>query len=201
MLSLLKHQTAENIPNLIMLFVTEVIFELTKFGTGIIGYAGESVPDIYANLMHLETWEEISDRLQTLIFDLIEGSLSNTQKSNLVSETIQEIIHEQYADPNLGIQQIADFIQKSPQYIGRLFKKETGESITNYINKLRLEKAVQLMISSKCTVTEVISKIGIENETQFYRLFKKEYGTSPKNYITEYVKAKEINHTDTPKNQ
>lgn len=201
MLSLLKHQTAENIPNLIMLFVTEVIFELTKFGTGIIGYAGESVPDIYANLMHLETWEEISDRLQTLIFDLIEGSLSNTQKSNLVSETIQEIIHEQYADPNLGIQQIADFIQKSPQYIGRLFKKETGESITNYINKLRLEKAVQLMISSKCTVTEVISKIGIENETQFYRLFKKEYGTSPKNYITEYVKAKEINHTDTPKKQ
>ena len=191
MFSILRRQPAEKIPTLIMLFIAEVVFEVSKFGTGMVESIGENSSDFYSDLMNLDTWDEISVKLKNLIFNVIDDAVSSAQKNNLVSETIQGIIHEKYTDPNLGIQQIADLIQKSPQYIGRLFKKETGDSITNYINKLRLEKAIDLLISSKSTISEVISKIGIENETQFYRLFKKQYGVSPKIYIMKYKSENE----------
>jgi len=48
-----------------------------------------------------------------------------------------------------------------------------------------MEKSVEIMMKTGCTVSEVLEKVGIESESQYHRLFKKKYGTTPRAYMLE----------------
>ena len=67
-------------------------------------------------------------------------------------------------------------------YIRRIFKKGAGVSVNEYLNLTRMYKAAEWFEKSDLSVNEVMEKVGIENQSYFYKLFKKQFGTTPKNY-------------------
>ena len=67
-------------------------------------------------------------------------------------------------------------------YIGQLFKKTTGTSISNYIYDRRIDAAALLVRDTNSKIIDIAYHVGFDNLTHFYRCFKKKTGMTPKDY-------------------
>ncbi|MNG23471.1 HTH-type transcriptional regulator YesS [compost metagenome] len=67
----------------------------------------------------------------------------------------------------------------SRNYLNRMFKKATGETFTNYLIRLRLEKAKVLLAEGKYMIYEISEKVGYKNVAYFSSIFKKHFGMNP----------------------
>ena len=79
----------------------------------------------------------------------------------------------------LNISEIALKSLMSPHYFRKVFKEVTGLTPIDYINKLRIKKAIQQLKDNNCTVSEIAEMVGINDINYFSRLFRKHMGCSP----------------------
>lgn len=104
-------------------------------------------------------------------------------KTENYAKIIMNLIDQDYTDPNLCINLIADKINLSPAYCGQIFRKIYSISILDYILSLRLEKAIEIMIMEPARkINEISLAIGIQNYRYFYTKFKLTYGVTPGDY-------------------
>lgn len=136
-------------------------------------------------IFELETLEELHQFLKITMAEVLSENPieQSTSGNNIIVETVINMIKNNYTHNSLCINEIASMLKFNPRRLSRIFKNATGIPIFEYINEIRLEKAVELLANSELTVYEINEKIGIENESYFYSLFKKKYGTTPKEYI------------------
>ncbi|MCR5755222.1 MAG: AraC family transcriptional regulator, partial [Acetatifactor sp.] len=106
---------------------------------------------------------------------------------NAIVQNIKDYIREHDADENLNISTIADGIGKNPKYIARVFKAETKEGLLDYINRIRVEKALSLMQSRQYTVEQVGEMLGYSNSKTFRRVFSKVTGMTPGTYMEQII--------------
>jgi two-component system response regulator YesN len=78
--------------------------------------------------------------------------------------------------------EIARAVNLSPAHLRYLFKAETGVSIMQYQKTLRMEEARRLLESTFLSGKEIMSRIGITDESHFVRDFKQSYGMTPAQY-------------------
>lgn len=97
-----------------------------------------------------------------------------------------------YIDSNLShslsTSTVAKAIQHSASYLSALFRRETGLTVTDYIEKQRLDIAKQHLTLSSMTVKEISCKVGYMDQNYFSRVFKKHIGISPMSYRIKYKK-------------
>jgi len=77
---------------------------------------------------------------------------------------------------------LARLAKLSESYFNFLFRSETKLSPGNYLMRLRMQKAAELLTESQLSVKQVMSKVGFHDKSNFVRSFKKEYGRSPSDY-------------------
>lgn len=106
---------------------------------------------------------------------------SADKQNNYIVAKAMEFIRENY-DKSIQLQQIAEYIPVNSSYLSRLFRKETGETLTDAVNKQRIEKAKELLQSTELKTYEIAAKVGIEDPAYFSQIFKKYTGTSPKKF-------------------
>lgn len=82
-------------------------------------------------------------------------------------------------EQDIKIKDIADEIRISPAYLQRLFKKETGKTLTEKINELRIEKAKILLETSSLAIVDIAISVGFNNRQHFTHTFYKLTGSSP----------------------
>lgn len=102
-----------------------------------------------------------------------------------IIETIEEYIKRNYAD--IRLEDIANILKMSPNYISSFYKEKTGQNITNYVTKIRMEKAAELLADFHYKTYEISEKVGYHNPKNFSRVFKKYYGISPREYRNSKV--------------
>lgn len=83
---------------------------------------------------------------------------------------------------DLSLDEVSEQVQISPYYFSKLFKKETGENFIEYLTKIRIEKAKQLLCESQMTMKEISDAVGYSNPNYFSHTFKKNVGVSPSEY-------------------
>lgn len=108
----------------------------------------------------------------------------NQVKYQKYKNSIQEIelfIRKNY-EKDITLQDIADRFYLSREYISRKFKQEYHETITNYLTKIRIEKAKELLENPHLKIYEVSFKVGYQNEKYFSKVFKKMVGLTPNEY-------------------
>jgi len=102
-------------------------------------------------------------------------------KSYAVNRIIN-YLNENYEN-KISLEQIAHNIYLSPVYISKIFKEETGESPINYLIKIRLEKAKDILLNSDGgSIKSIANQVGYDDVYHFSKLFKKYYGVSPLYY-------------------
>ena len=99
-------------------------------------------------------------------------------KSYAVNRIIN-YLNENY-EHKISLEQIAHNMYLSPVYISKIFKEETGESPINYLIKIRLEKAKDILLSGDGgSIKNTANRVGYDDVYHFSKLFKKYYGISP----------------------
>ena len=100
--------------------------------------------------------------------------------SNALISEIKDYINDNYNDSELCLKKISHEFNISENYFSFLFKKETNENFSVYLERLRMSKAKELVLEPNCNLSELFQKVGYNNATSFRRVFKKTYGVSPK---------------------
>ncbi len=98
-----------------------------------------------------------------------------------VIQEIEAFIRENY-QKEIKLQEISERFFLSREYISRKFKLVYGETISDYLLKIRIEKAKELLKTTTIKVYEISSKIGYQDDKYFRRVFKKQTGTTPAEY-------------------
>lgn len=88
---------------------------------------------------------------------------------------------------DVTIRELARRHAVSPAYLGQLFRKEYGESFTDYRNRLRVEEAARYLRTTDMRVYEIAAKVGYQSTDYFERRFQALYGTTPTQYRAEYT--------------
>lgn len=97
-------------------------------------------------------------------------------------------IANQYENPGLKLKDVAEYVGLNEKYFTNQFSKSEGETFTNYLLGIRMEKAKELLKTTDFKVYEIAEMVGYRNVEHFTRLFKKSEAISP----TQYRKTKEI---------
>ena len=135
------------------------------------------------SLNNMETIDDINERFEELFKEICNSLSSETaEKSDSLLSSIQDFINKKYIDQNLSLDTVADYVNKSPTYLGRIYKKLTGKSIQDEINDIRLKKSMELLSSTQLTVQDICSRVGVSNEKYFFIFFKKHTGITPNEY-------------------
>ncbi|MEN6312690.1 MAG: helix-turn-helix domain-containing protein [Clostridiaceae bacterium] len=130
---------------------------------------------------------ETIDEMKSEFYDMFNRVFTNLeQKKNskytVVINKAIDIINQEYANEGLCLNNVAGRLGLSPNYLSKLFKTYTAKSVGDYINQLRVEKALKLLEESDLSINEIASRIGIPCNTYFYPIFKKIMGITPAEY-------------------
>ena len=82
----------------------------------------------------------------------------------------------------LSLSALADTVGLSPAYLSSLFKKETGETVTDHLTGLRTALAARLLRESTLPIQEISSFVGYPDNNYFIKVFRKKYGITPGEY-------------------
>lgn len=124
----------------------------------------------------------ISDFIADTIRTVEKGiRLSKDNKSNFVIREVEAYVQKNYSN-NVSIADIAKAVYLSPTYLCALFKKEKGETINDYITKVRIQNAMWLLKDQKLKLYEVAQKVGYDDSNYFAKVFKKITGHNPSEY-------------------
>lgn len=110
---------------------------------------------------------------------------NNRGLTNTVAR-LKSYIEENYYSENLSLNNVAAFFELSEAYISSLMKKELGLSFNEYVTKIRIEKAKELLKEQgrAIKVYQVAELVGYNSQHYFCRVFKKITGMSPIEYIS-----------------
>ena len=103
----------------------------------------------------------------------------DNQRITAMKEYIQTNI-----DSNINIGDMAEEFFISSNYLGQLFRQATGTTVKNYHNQLRMEKAMEMLLTKDYTANSVALTLGFSDSAYFSRRFKEYYGVSPSKIIS-----------------
>ncbi len=108
----------------------------------------------------------------------------NRNKQSQIVANVKRIVSEQLHDESLSLLKVAKEIYMNPDYVGKMFKKETGEKFTNYVTRNRIEMVLSWMdAGEEGTISELAERAGFGSSTQhFTKMFKRYTGYTPSEY-------------------
>jgi 2-isopropylmalate synthase len=141
------------------------------------------------NNYHTVTLDELSE--EKAILDLQKSMVYEfTTKMNALHK------HKKFSKPvilamdyifsnlnqKLTVQLIADQVKRNPDYISRLFNKETGQTLSTYIREKRIEAAKNMLVYSDTPVSDIAQYLNFNSHSHFTEVFKKVEKVTPKEY-------------------
>jgi AraC-like DNA-binding protein len=93
----------------------------------------------------------------------------------------KEYIQEHQSE-DLSLGQVARAVNTSTFYFCKVFRKATGINFTDYVSRVRIEKAKNLALNPNLRISEIAFEVGFQSLTHFNRVFKKITGLSPTEY-------------------
>lgn len=163
-----------------------------RFTTVLSGTA--AYPAVHKDLLGLiDVYQEKTEgymlKIRILLLDILYaffacGQMSDTHRESRYSKMHREIlgyINENYLG-EISLEAIAAQFHMVPKYFSRYFKNTFHSTLTDYVNHLRLERAVDLLRNTDLSVTEVALHSGFNSCSYFNKKFKAAFGKSPSAY-------------------
>ncbi|MDE6502293.1 MAG: AraC family transcriptional regulator [Ruminococcus sp.] len=126
--------------------------------------------------VHIEMIETYTNKMRYIKFNGIF--------SKQVVKAIEYIICNIHSRVTLN--DTAEHLKISPAHLSRIFRKETGESFSGYVNRIRIEEASSLLLYTERTDIEISNMLGYSSQSYFIKVFRKYMGCTPKKYKKQY---------------
>ncbi len=177
----------ENYPEIISIFYTchaEFAYCQDAIRLGATDYVLKPIP--YGELEEIIRKGLFSAQRQKDAKNLehIWGELTKEPKGESPVETVKRIIAENIS-VELSREELAGQVYMSPDYLTKLFKKETGMSLSEYIIQKRIALAKQLLAATDLSIVEISQRAGFSYSSYFVRIFKKKTEMTPQQYREE----------------
>ncbi|MEG2082629.1 MAG: helix-turn-helix transcriptional regulator, partial [Oscillospiraceae bacterium] len=131
-------------------------------------------------LASLEDINVLTARLDLFFCRICQYSVEHRrQRLSDIATQVSHRIDVGYENPDLSPLRIADEMGMSSAYLSRLFRESLGQSIGEYMNKVRVENAGRLLLSTDMTVEAIASAVGFGNPKYFFVVFKNTTGQTP----------------------
>lgn len=123
-------------------------------------------------------WQEMAHR-----YCLLVRKHSLKMYSPLIQKVVSRVEFDLAGD--LSLKANAQALNVNASYLSTLFKKELGVTLTEYVNRKRVEYAIFLLNTTKLSISAVGQRCGIQDDNYFTKIFKKYVGKSPKQFRQE----------------
>lgn len=144
-------------------------------------------------LLNCETTMTLRIEMKDVIKAICKHVRNSDNNNVLVlRDRIMQYVESNYNDTNLGVSMIADKFNMSITYLSKFFKKQTGEGLLDYINRIRVEKAKKLLAMQEVNVKDVAKINGFYNCNSFIRIFKKYEGITPGQYKQITYRSRQV---------
>ncbi len=138
--------------------------------------------DFLQVMQQYETKDELHAWFRNLIQNMMTYMIDNQRDdTGYYIRQAKKYMEDHYMD-NLNLAFMAEIVELSESYFSSLFVKETGESFIQYLTRIRIKKASELLKGSNLKVYQIADKVGYDNTEHFSRVFKKIMGISPNQY-------------------
>lgn len=146
----------------------------------------ETVSDMEALMLASQTEESSGTYMEGILGRALEArdTICCRKKNEMVMKA-KEFIHRFYGDEEISLQKVADYVQVSPNYFSRVFSRQEGKTFVEYLTKIRMDQARELLRCTSKTVEEIGKSLGYKDSRYFYYLFKKTVGCTPRDYRME----------------
>lgn len=164
------------------------------------------IADVFNNILQLTVDMDMSNQYEKIyslndfantkttkpvLAEIVISSCDRIQEreqtqSTEIKQQVVDYIYENYASPDISLSNIAAVNNISISYVSRLIKEETGESFSNMVQTLRMNRFKELLIESSDSIKDLITQIGYYDASNFTRKFRKENGITPSEYRNLY---------------
>ncbi len=138
--------------------------------------------------MKIERVRSVSEA-NDLMYEMVRKYCSLVKKHSMkdYSLLVQRVLTAVDSDltADLGLKRIASHLNVNASYLSSLFRKETGKTLTEYVNRKRIDHAAYLLRTTDLQVQSVAQQCGIFDVNYFAKMFKKYTGKTPKTYREE----------------
>lgn len=139
----------------------------------------------------LLTIQNIFNQRQKLKTHYVKGhqtemkGLVHSVKEREFMDKVLAIIEKNMEDPNFDTDLLCREIAMSKTNLYHKLKSITGNSISEFIRSVRLNKAKEIMVNEDVLINEVMFKVGIQTQSYFTRVFKNEFGVTPRQFLQD----------------
>ena len=117
---------------------------------------------------------------------LLVKNYAHPEFSKLSKDIIAYV--EVHLAETLSLNQLAEYFGRNPSSLSATFSRETGQTVTSFIQQARVNEALRLFNTTDMTVSEVAFAVGYQDFSYFSKIFSKQVGCSPRSYKTKRLK-------------
>jgi two-component system response regulator YesN len=186
-------ESAEDAEERAYAFSTSLVQELERVGCDTIRVGIGEIVDAPEKILHsFKTARHIRHLLverkeeQAIILGVREmGDVADEKVPSIISEA-KLYMSQNYSNPNLMLQDVAKEVNMSKSRFSTVFSQTTGQSFTEYLIYLRLNKAKELLRTTSIKSSQIAHDTGYNDSHYFSYIFKKNTGLTPSEYRSQY---------------
>lgn len=139
--------------------------------------------DIDRLLKELTKIEDMICYLKTVLNSVIElRDLISSKKYNMILEKAKKYMNKNFSKEDISLNVVANYLNISPCHFSTIFSQESGQTFTEYLTKLRMNKAKELLRCTNMKSSEIGYAVGYKDPHYFSYLFKKTQNYNPKEF-------------------
>ncbi|MFD0959961.1 response regulator [Paenibacillus chungangensis] len=139
-------------------------------------------PEYLRNGYFFRTTAQLREWSLSLLFQFQKSiELPSSKRQSHIVQQIHQYVQENLAR-DVTLRTISEHVFLHPVYLSRLYKKETGETLSTYIQRVRIERAVYLLKHTNMKILEISQAIGFLKPQYFISLFKEHFGVTPQEF-------------------
>jgi two-component system response regulator YesN len=128
----------------------------------------------------IETIDEINNIFLSAFDEIAENlNKKKDEKHDRLIDEVIKIVNEEYMDWNLSLENISSKVKISSSHLRHLFKRKTNQTLSDYINEVRLNRAKELLKNTSMSISEISNNIGFTSSSYFFTVFKIMNGITP----------------------
>lgn len=142
-----------------------------------------SLGNFIRNIEEIRDFSQIREAWITNLIEITKeaGAIAERKMNSYYINQILDYVQKNYRR-DLSLEEVAEYVNLSSGYLSNYFKEKVGMNFVDYLTKLRIEKAKELLMHTNEKIYKIAEDVGYQNSQYFVTIFKKKTGVTPAEY-------------------